>query len=172
MAGQDDEIITVDFRKATANIRDAVRNMLGKNREFSPHVFAALIRECRQIGAALGLTSIPSPSYDGPVYLPTDEDTHALVDTYLLKYMGPEFLAMVIEKEAVTAILETDTSCAAPIIPVLITGVPVDAQVVVTPRLFGGKSSSFEVGTEAVTEEDVRQAFDGVRAALKAKQST
>lgn len=168
LAGADDEVVAVDFRKATANVRDGVRAMLGKNREFSPHVFATLVRECRQVGASLGLTSIPSPQYDGAQYLETEEDMQALVDTYLLKYMGPEFLALVIEREAVRAVLATDNACAAPIIPVLITGVPVETQIAVTPRLFGGKSSSFNVGP-TVTVEDVNTAFAGVRAALRAK---
>lgn len=165
LASQEDEVVSVDFRKATENVRQGVKLALsGRNREFSPSALAVLMRECRQLGADLGLTSIPSPQFDGVVYLKDDEAVDVLVDQYLVKYMGSEFLGQVIDKEAIKSALQLE--CNAPVIPVLITGLPESVQLEVGGLLFGGRSTSYTTNA-TVEAKDIGEAFKEIRKHLK-----
>jgi hypothetical protein len=159
------ETIYVDFAAATAHINDAVVATLGhRHREFSPAVFATMIREVRQAASTLGLTSIADIKYDGPEWLPDAAACAARVNKYLVTYLGPEFLAGIIELKALEQVKKL--TCEAPVIPVLISGVTPDLQDRVGPKLFQGKFLAADTD-EKTDEKTVTDIFKQIRKAMK-----
>lgn len=165
IAKQMAETIPVDFGRALEPLRKAVEATLsGKNREFSPSSFAAMVREFRDLGAGLGMTSIPAASYEGPEYLSDEAATARLVDRYLSKYMGSDMVAAIIERQALNGLL--DIQDAGPVVPVLIRGIRSDLQESVSRHLFQGKFVTAEASSD-IDEDAVTKTFKAVRAARK-----
>jgi len=159
------ETAYVDFTAATAHINDAVVATLGhRHREFSPAVFATMVREVRQAASTLGLTSIADIKYDGPEWLPDAAACAARVNKYLVTYLGPEFLAGIIELKALEQVKNME--CEAPVIPVLISGLSPVLQDTVGPKLFQGKFVVADTD-EKTDEKTVTDVFKQIRKAMK-----
>lgn len=168
VATEINECVNVSFSAAVAPVVDAVEAALGqRNREFSPSAFASMFREIRQLGASMGLTSIPALNYDGPVYLAARSDVSQLVVSYINKYLGAGFLAGMIEQAA----LEEAKSLKAesPVIPVIISGVPTDLYDTVGRDMFQGKFVTAEASAE-VSQEAVTKVFKTIRNTRKTKK--
>jgi len=169
LAAAETDVVNGDYRQATAEPKDMVRASISpQTREFTPHHFTVMVRGCRQLAVELGLESIPQPEFDEIKVVPTDADVDAEVDRYLLKYLGADFLAAVIEKQVLTAAEDLDTDN--PVVPVLISGVPESIIEAVGPRILCRKYLSVEVPAE-VTSEFVTGVFKKVRSTLKSKKS-
>jgi hypothetical protein len=158
------EVAFVDLSAATGEIHNAVISTIGHHRDFSPAVFAVMIREVKAIASLVGLTSIPDIKYDGPQFLPDSASCIALVNKYLVTYLGPEFLAGVVELAALKQV--KDMECEAPVIPVLVTGLTQEVQDQIAPKLFQGK---FVAATADATadEKTVTDVFKQVRKMMK-----
>lgn len=160
IAAKEAEVVFLDFRDATRELRTAVQNSLGKNREFSPGCFTVMLREIRQVAADMGLTSIPDIKYEGSAYLPDQESVDALVDQYLMNYLGAEFIALVVER-GVSRQAETLTGESS-VVPVLLTGITQNLHSKVGGLLNGGRSLETDV-PEDVSEEDVLATFKAIK---------
>lgn len=168
VATEINECVNVSFSRAIAPIVDAVEAALGqRNREFSPSAFSSMVREIRQVGAALGLTSIPALNYDGSVYLTGREETGQLVNSYIVKYLGVEFLAGMIEQAALEEAknLKGDT----PVIPVVVSGLSEDLYDSVGKGMFQGKFVTAEASAD-VSQEAVTKVFKTIRNTRKTKK--
>ena len=165
VAGELAEVAYVDFSAATAHINDAVVATLGhRHREFSPAVFATMIREIKQAATQMGLTSIADIKYDGPEWLPDAAACAARVNKYITTYLGPEFLAGIIETKAIEQ--AKNLTCEAPVVPVLVSGLPPALQDQVGPKLCQGKFVVADVD-EKTDEKTVTDVFKQVRKAMK-----
>lgn len=123
-----------------------------------------MVREFRQLGADLGLTSIPTPEYDGAVVCRDEKELNDLVDTYIFKYLGTEFVVKALETQATRG--AENLTCANPVIPVVITDFPTDKVAVTGPSLFAGKY--LEVNAPATTDQDfVIGVFKSIKKAVK-----
>ena len=159
------ECVTVDFAQATAEVQNAVNASMGvRHREFSPAIFSVMVREIRQVAASLGLTSIPDIAYDGVEYVATPAALAGHVNKYILKYLGADFLAAIIEKQALEHVKKLTGD--APVIPVLISNFDVDLQDAVGAKLFQGKFLAVDT-TEALTEKTVTDVFKHIRTIRK-----
>ena len=149
------EVVHVDFSKVMEPVMGPVRASMGRNVEFSPSAFSIMVREVRQMGAALGLTSIPSLQYEGPEYVGEPGALDATVERYLTNNLGPEFLGGLVEKAALDSLLESNVVGDNPVVPVLVSKVPPALQEKLGPKLFSGKfvtAEASDVSPEAVTE--------------------
>jgi hypothetical protein len=160
------DTVLVDFNQATHEIQSGVDAAMGHRfREFSPASFAVMLREIRQAASTLGLTSIPNINYDGVECLATKKEVAECVNRYIIKYLGAGFLAEILTKEALQQLLVK--GCSNPVVPVLLTNVPVAVRDDVTPKLFQGKVLEVEAKTD-VTEKDVVAAFKKIQTIRKA----
>jgi hypothetical protein len=169
LAKEETEILATDYQAATSETKTMVRGSISpKTREFTPHHFTVMVRGCRQLAVDLGMDSIPQPDFDQIEVVQTDADVDAVVDRYLLKYFGGDFLAAVIEKQVLTVAEELVTDAA--VVPVLISGVPESIIEAVGPRILCRKYLSVEVPQE-VTSDFVTGVFKKVRSAMKSKKT-
>jgi hypothetical protein len=167
LAGKETDILSVSFEQATGDVRAVARGSISRSREFTPHVLANMTREIRQVGAGLGLDSVPALEYDGAEYLADGAAVDAMVDRYLVKYTGTEFVAALIARAALDQLTERAASGVkfnGPVIPVIVTGLSVPDTV--GPKLFSGKFLSAAVGDE-VDQKTVLKFFKDIKAALK-----
>jgi hypothetical protein len=161
MASQEAEIVVVD--KILSDLRKAVKASIGPSREFAVSAYTALIRELRQVGATLGLTTVASPDFRGVVYVANDAATDAEIDNYLLTSVGPEFLASIIESEAAN-LAETLTGDQ-PVVPVIITGMNTKTVSSLGSKVFNRPSLHIDVPKpEHATLEFVTEQFQQINA--------
>lgn len=158
------EGLTVDFRKATKEIRDAVKGSIGNHREFTLSAFTAMLREVRQLAVTMGLDSIPNPTFEGNEIAKTEDDVDAVVDRYLLKYFGAEFLATALNQAAFR--LAEDLTGDNPVVPVVILGVPVEMVDKLGPRVMQGKFTSVTAQAD-VDEKAITKTFKEIKTILK-----
>lgn len=170
IASEQAEVTSVDYRKATEAIRVATKASIGKNREFGPHNFTVMLREIRQLGADLGLTSIPAPSFENTVVVTTDAEVDDVVDNYLHKHLGADMLALAIESTATrnAEFLQLD---GAGVVPVFVVGVPEKMTNSVGQHLFSGKHVTV-TAPEDVGTATVLKTFKEVKASVKDQSST
>ena len=168
LAAEQTEVLTTDYRTATHEMKSMVRGSISRSREFTPHHFTVMVRGCRQLAVDIGLDSIPQPEFNQIEVVPTDADVDAVVDRYLLKYLGSDFLAAVIERQVLTVAegLSTDS----PVVPVLILGVPESIIEAVGPRILCRKFLSVEVPAD-VNADFVTDSFKKIRNTLKKKKT-
>lgn len=168
VATEINECVNVSFSKAIAPVVDAVEAALGqRNREFSPSAFASMVREIRQLGASMGLTSIPALNYDGPIYLKGRGEVAREVNSYITKYLGVGFLAGMIEQAALEE--AKNLKAESPVIPVIISGLSEDLYDSVGKDIFQGKFVTAEANAE-VSQEAVTKVFKTIRNTRKTKK--
>lgn len=166
LAEEEAEIVVV--RGVLGELRDAVRANVNRSGEFSVSAFTALIRELRQLGAKLGMTSLPSPEFIGEEYVGQDDaKLDAVINRYLQKTVGPDFLAAIIEQEACrkAEALTGDQ----PVVPVVILGMSPEVATSLGSKVFG-KPSLQVVTPETVDADFVTDQFKTIRSTLKTKK--
>jgi hypothetical protein len=159
------DVIVVDYNKATETVKSNVVSAMGhRNQEFSPSAFSIMMREVRELGSKINLTSIPNVEYDGPEFVGSPEAIGALVDRYFMKYLGADFVANVIEYEAAQQAITLDSDNV--VIPVLVLNVTQDLREGATRFLFGGRSINVSTTSEKdTTPEFVTNVFKAVKKA-------
>lgn len=163
------EVVLVDFHKATSVVRDAVsQTVTGRNKEFSPSAFASMLREIRNLGVDLGLTSIPDMSYDGPEQVSTPAEVDSVVDKYLIKYLGADFIAGILENSALGEVIVSSGEEA--VVPVLISNLNPSMHRAVGAHLFGGKYIAAPT-TEKTNTDEVVAVFKQIKANKNAVKS-
>ena len=166
-ASEETECARVDWDAAFSGIYSAVIQALSNNnREFSPSAFSAMVREAKVLAVDTGLTSIPSPTYDGPTYFKDVDSIKATVNGYLVNQFGSEFVAAVIERQALNEIQKKGLECANPVIPVMVRGAPADTRKKVTQYVFQGKSVTAEPA-EDFDQSYVLKVFKEIKKELK-----
>jgi hypothetical protein len=158
------EGLVVDFRSATQELRDATKQTVGPHKEFTLSSFTVMLREIRQLAANMGLASIPMPTFEGTEVANTGADVDKIVDRYLMKYFGPEFLGGVVSLEAYRQ--AESLSGDSPVVPVVILGVPADQVDRIGAQVLQGKFTVVNA-TNDVDEKTVTKTFKEVKALLK-----
>lgn len=162
------EVVYVNFSKIVEPVMEPVRASMGRNVEFSPSAFAIMVREVRQLGATLDLTSLPAIQYEGPEYVGDGKALAATVEKYLTKNLGPEFLGALVEKAALTALLNSNLSGENSVVPVLVSNTPTNLQEQIGPKMFSGKFVTAEASNSS--QEAVTEVFKAIRNIRKQKK--
>lgn len=168
LAAEEAETVTVDYRRATAEIRDMVKASIGNNREFGTAQYLVLLREVRALGAALGFSSIPNVNFEDVVAVPRDEDVDVVIDRYLNKQLGSEFITAAIEQQALKQAL--DLSGESSVIPVVVLGVPEETAELISPRVFSGRSIAVNAAEDVATNA-VLAAFKTIKKTVKTTEN-
>lgn len=164
LAKEETEVVAVDYRKAISALRQSVAVTIGRSQEFGVSGFSALVRECKELASKSGLTSMANPVYQGGVHIGSDEALDHVINTYLVRQLGTDFLIPILETEATKSALDLD--CDNPVIPVLLTNVPANVQEAVVGKLFNGKMVE-DIIDENPTKEQVVAVFKNIQTTLK-----
>lgn len=164
LASEMTDVISVDFVQATATIRNAIKSgMSRKNQEFSPSMYTYMTREVKALCTDLEM-STPDMTYDGAVYMGTEELLTEGINRYLFKDSMSQFVSALIEQEALNKLAESDIE--APVVVVFVSGVPTPSQDAVARNCFNGKSLSV-VADKDVNEEFVTKMLKAVKQSNK-----
>lgn len=165
------DVVTVDLKTSTGDVRNATKQAISPlNREFTPYAFSVLLRELKALGYRLGLKEVPNLSFTDSVYLKTDEKVEAVLDQFLYRDTGPDFVATVLEYDAGTEAL--NLSGEEKLVPVVILGVPQDLVQKVAAKMFNGKFLEYNVDNP-ISDQKVEEVLKQVAAAngLKAEET-
>jgi hypothetical protein len=164
-AGELSDVVVVDYKTTTRPIAFSVMSAMGpRRREFTPSVFAVMIQGIRETAQRIGLSSIPDLPFLGNTYFANDKDVHEMVENYVASVLGADFIAGLLEFDALAQVKALGAD--GPVIPVLVLGVPLQAQAAVGRALFQGKFVATALG-DTVTQDDAVKAFTEIKNAKK-----
>jgi hypothetical protein len=113
--------VVVDLGKVLASAYQMTTLALGNSTSFGPSAFTVMLRELRQAASRVGMKSMPDISFDGLESIQPDQ-VEGLVNRYVAKYLGTEFLVAAVHYLASEYLTSTQETYPDPVVPVFVLG--------------------------------------------------
>jgi hypothetical protein len=146
------------YKRLTAIVEPA----LGKVRQITASVILNTItQELRQIGAELGLASVPMPLYNNDMYCPTEADTLVAIRKLIEDSVGSALQRVYIESEAVEKGI--NEGVAASTVPVALYGTDAENVKAIAAQSFSGRYVVVDTEGKAVDNNLVVKTFNEIK---------
>ena len=141
LAAEQAEVVSVDISAVLDGVVESVEATIPKSREFTLNSFFIL------------------------VVVKTKSEVATLVEDYVKKFIGSDFLVASITQKVIQAATEELTGDSS-VVPVFVAGISKDFSDAVGPKLLGGKYMYFEA-SEDVEQKEIIKLFNQIKKIVK-----